>query len=252
MDWVVAIPSYRRPETLQKKTLRLLRSVGVPPSRVTVFLADAKELAEYKKYLVPGYSPALVVGVPGIHKQREFIHSYYPEGQRLVCIDDDVSKIKSLTPDVPLPSAIDRMFEIAEREGVRLIGIYPTDHGLSLKDRCVRGRYYVIGSFFLMINWKNSKYPHPTTEDFTRSLIAYVNDGAVLRFEGMGPTTRYFAEPGGLQTYRTPEIQAREMTELVNEWPEHLVPRYKNKEYSDVRFKKDCQKIIPTPFLGLP
>ena len=211
-------------------------------------MADAEELERYKEYLIPEYSPALVVGKPGIHKQREFIHSYYPEGTRLVCVDDDVSKIKMIMPGVSLPSAIERMFAIAEQERCRLIGIYPTDHGLSLKDRCVRGRYYVIGSFFLMINWHGSIYPHPTTEDFTRSLIAYTNDGAVLRFEGLGPTTRYFAEPGGLQTYRTPEIQEREMTELVNTWPEHLVPRYKNKAYSDVRFKKDCQKVIEAPF----
>ena len=250
-DWLVAIPSYKRAKTIQRKTLRVLREGGVDASRVHIFVSSAEEMDEYVAEYHSEYKPNIIVGQPGIHRQREFIHQFFPEGQRLVCMDDDVTAIKTLYPGVPLPILLTEMFRIGVEQGCALIGVYPSDNGLSMKDRAVKGLVYVIGSFFLMVNWHGASYPSQTTEDFTRTLLAWKEGRGVLRFEGIAPTTRYFREPGGLQTYRTEDIQEREMKALVDAWPGLAIPRYKHGKYMDVRLKRKVDDVFNKPFQTL-
>ena len=51
MDYKIAIPSYKRAETIKKKTLKLLSNYNIDPERIKVFVADKKEYNEYKKSL---------------------------------------------------------------------------------------------------------------------------------------------------------------------------------------------------------
>ena len=244
MPFRIAIPSYKRAQTLRKKTLTCLEREGVPLEWVEVFVASEAERDLYRE--VCGDRIQIHVGVPGIHRQRQFIHDFYEEGERVFCMDDDIRALRRCKEwaGVPLMDLLVRFFNLAEEEGCRLWGIYPTDHGLQLKPRGVVGLRYCIGSCFGMKNWKGTEYPYPTTEDFVRTLEAYRLDGRVLRFEGVGPTTTYFKEPGGLQEYRTAERQDAEMTALVNEYPALVVPRYREGRYSDVRFKVKTEKVI--------
>ena len=39
-DYVVAIPSYKRPNTLKTKTLRLLEHYEIDPKKVKIFVAN--------------------------------------------------------------------------------------------------------------------------------------------------------------------------------------------------------------------
>ena len=241
----IAIPSYKRAETLLNKTLRVLQKYEVRSDLIDVFVATEAERKEYRRVLGPDIR--LVVGVVGINKQREFIHDYYEEGQRILCIDDDVSALKSVYT-VPFDVLVDAFFDFAESRGCRLWGVHPNDHGLQLADRAVLGLSFIIGSFFGMCNWRGSSYPNPTTEDFTRSILAYEMDGAVVRFDGVGPTTRYFSEPGGLQEYRTAARQDREMRELVATWPEHVRLRRRVGRMTDVQFKRRVRVAVISPF----
>ena len=40
MNWKIAIPSYRRAETLKSKTLKLLNECSVPLEKIFIFVAD--------------------------------------------------------------------------------------------------------------------------------------------------------------------------------------------------------------------
>lgn len=250
-DWRfrIAIPSYKRAGTLLKKTLRFLQRQEVPVDAVDIFLASEEELAEYRR--ICGTAWHYIVGVPGIHRQREFIHTHYAEGAWILCLDDDVSGWKTLYPGVPFQVLIERCFEIAAAEGCRLWGVYPTDFGPQLRDRYTKGLVYILGSFFGMINWHPAAgaYPHATTEDITRSIQRYLADGAVLRFDGVGPHTLYFTEPGGLQEYRTPDRQRAEMEALVARYPDHVVLRQKHDTYVDVRVTRQPKTRVQNPFL---
>ena len=48
-DYQIAIPSYKRPETIKKKTLRVLSEYNIDPQKITIFVADDSEYFAYKK-----------------------------------------------------------------------------------------------------------------------------------------------------------------------------------------------------------
>ena len=93
-DYRVAIPSYKRAEILKNKTLKVLSESNVPSEKIDVFVADEKEKELYEKTLEPGTYSKIIVGQKGMRAIRNFIQDYYPEGQRIVNLDDDVEKIQ--------------------------------------------------------------------------------------------------------------------------------------------------------------
>ena len=73
MDYIIAIPSYKRPETIKTKTLSLLNAHNIPKDKITIFVANEDEYNEYQESLNNEYK--IVVGVPTIGEQRNFIES---------------------------------------------------------------------------------------------------------------------------------------------------------------------------------
>lgn len=89
---MIAIPSYRREIMIQSMTLALLERQGIPRGQVYIFVADADEHRRYRAKLGDRW-PNIVTGVPGLWRQRNFITDFFPEGQHVVSLDDDVEEI---------------------------------------------------------------------------------------------------------------------------------------------------------------
>ena len=87
-DYVIAIPSYKRVETLRDKTLTLLQKYKIDPKKIYIFVANKDEEKEYKGGL-PKYYHKIVVGKPGIKNIRNFMPKYFPEGKKIFYMDDD-------------------------------------------------------------------------------------------------------------------------------------------------------------------
>ena len=97
MDYEIAIPSYKRPETIKKKTLRVLESYNIDASRITVFVADEDEYKQYLESLAKdpyANKCKIIVGVHTIGAQRNYIEKWYPEGTRLMMFDDDIEEVQ--------------------------------------------------------------------------------------------------------------------------------------------------------------
>ena len=75
MEYVIAIPSYNRPNEIIKKTLKTLADGGVEKERIFIFVADEEQAEIYKP---TGYK--IIIGVIGIANQRVFISKYFPVG----------------------------------------------------------------------------------------------------------------------------------------------------------------------------
>ena len=90
-DWIIAIPSYNRAETLKTKTLATLHHYNIPTSKIYVFVANNDEMKKYKDTLDPKSYGKLVLGVPGLPEVRNFISNNFPIGKKIVSIDDDIS-----------------------------------------------------------------------------------------------------------------------------------------------------------------
>jgi hypothetical protein len=244
----IAIPSYKRPETLRDKTLKVLAEYNIPAAKITVFLADEEQRQIYKGILRPGTYGKLVVGIVGMGAIRNFISEYYPIGTMIVNIDDDIKGFLEYSPTTPrkerrlrnLITVIQRGFEECKAAGARLWGVYPVANGFFMKPKISTDLKYIIGSFWGCINpgIREVKITLDDKEDYQRSILYYIADGAVVRLNFVSPLSSYYKEPGGMQEERTKQRVEKSARWLVKKYPEYasLNPNKKS-GYMEVRLR---------------
>ena len=215
-DFVVAIPSYKRAETLRDKTLKVLEEYGIEPRRIHVFVANKEEEENYKKVLEKGTYGKIIVGVKGIGPVRNFIYDYFPVGKPIVSMDDDIKGFLEYDPKANrhekkltnLKQIIQRGFTECKAHHCRLWGVYPVANGFFMSDRITLDLKYIIACFEGFFNpgtkgpkgVKLNKWGHK--DDYESSIQFYKADGAVVRMNFVAPKTAYYTEPGGLQEYK--------------------------------------------------
>lgn len=224
-DWIIAIPSYRRADTLRDKTLTVLQHYKIPRNRIHVFVANKEEEATYKKSLEPKTYGHIHIAEPGMAAVRNYITSYFPVGQQIFNMDDDIRGFiefaegakRNERPLKDLASAITAGFREAHKTGFRLFGFYPVANGYFMKDGHTTDLKYIIGSVWGIINpGRILTVTIDDKEDYLRSIIMYLLDGGVIRYNNIAPQSAYYKEPGGMQETRTLQRitnSARAMTE---------------------------------------
>jgi hypothetical protein len=260
-DYVVAIPSYKRAETLRDKSLALLHKYGIEKKRIFIFVANKDEEKVYKDVLDPKSYNKIVVGVPKIGPQRNFISDYFPVGKPLLHMDDDVSSFIQWSPTArrnetelkDLKSVIQRGFNECKKENCSLWGIYPAANGYFMKKEHTTDLRFVIGTFNGCFN-PGTKGPKGVKlalemdkEDYERSIRFYLRDGAVVRLRDIAPKTAYYTEKGGNQEFRTMETVAAGAKKLVAMFPELCSLNLTKKSgYPEIRLRDkrgDTRKI---------
>lgn len=238
----IAIPSYKRSQVLNQKTLPYLLSEGFNASQITIFLANEEERQIYQRD-ISGFK--FVVGQKGICQQRLFIQQYYPLNTKILSLDDDIRKVKLLRPDLTFKTLVEKLFDSVQKEGVSMWGLYPVNNLFFCKDRVIVGNFYIIACCYGYINKQDiTEYPLSveSKEDCWYSLKRIQLDGAVLRYDGACPDTTYYAA-GGLsetRTLATEESAAREVCKLFPELSKFLV---KKNGHAEVKIKR---KILKT------
>jgi cellulose synthase/poly-beta-1,6-N-acetylglucosamine synthase-like glycosyltransferase len=244
----IAIPSYKRHETINEKTLATLKRYGIPSNKITVFVANKEQEALYKESMKPGSYGKLVVGVKGMYAIRNFITSYYPIGTKIVNIDDDIkgfleydeSTKRKERPLKSLIGVIKRGFAECEKENTKLWGVYPVANGYFMKPKVSTDIRYIIGSFWGCINpgIKEVKVTVDDKEDYQRSILYYKKYGAVVRLNMYAPVSAYYKEEGGMQEDRTKERVEESARWIVKEYPEFAVLNPSKKSgYMEVKLK---------------
>lgn len=224
MSFRIAIPSYKRAEMLSQKTLRFLAEQNVDMSLIDIFVADEEERKEYQEKLTEGTYSKLIVGYPGISRQRSFITEYYPEGQKVFSIDDDIRGIATINPIFDLTNFLEMMFRLCEEQNCSMWGVYPASSLLYLKNEIRKGVFYIVGCFYGFINKRNTWYPNlDGKEDMWASLQRCKEDGAVLRCTWVAPKTTYWLKTGGLHAAgRTMEREKMWCDTLATMFPEYV------------------------------
>ena len=209
-DWIIAIPSYKRAETLRDKTLALLKSYKVPASRIHVFVASKEEQDTYKQTLDPDSYGHMHIGVPGMANIRNFITKSFPKGKAILNMDDDIKGFLEYSEGRGKPltnfcGKINAAFMLAKKTGFRLFGFYPVANNFFMKDAPpTEDLRYVIGSVWGIINpGEILTVTIDDKEDYLRSVMMYLLDGGVLRYTTIAPISAYYKEPGGMQETRT-------------------------------------------------
>jgi hypothetical protein len=213
-DYVVCIPSYKRAKLCNDKTLTTLHKMNIEPNKIYVYVANKEEKEEYEKTLDKSFYNKLVIGIKGLAQQRQFIEEQWPKGKHIVFFDDDIESIDLKLSKLFKGKSLDYFFKYAFDECKKMKsyiwGVYPVFNPFFRKDRdeissCLN---YIIGAFYGVINRPKFKPIQLTLtkengqkEDIERTILYFVEDGIVLRFNKVGFVTKYYGKSGGLGTF---------------------------------------------------
>jgi len=211
-----AIPSRQRPATLARKTLPLLGQLGVQREQVDVWV-DPDEVEDYAPLgLNVRVVPAATEMPLRVGAARNAMATGYPPGTRLIEIDDDVSKVsigwrgRHLTPMTPdlWRQTLDYAWGQCEFYGLGLWGPYPVHNDYFMRPNTTTDLRYATGTLFGTILRGDTTELVVTDdkEDFERNIRHTLRDGGLLRVNWVAYETNYYGEPGGMQSYRTPEL----------------------------------------------
>ena len=259
-DYVVAIPSYKRPDTLKNKTLKVLQKYKIDPKKIVGVVADKEQEKIYREALPKGSVGKFVVGVPGIKNIRNFMPKYFPEGQYIFYMDDDIYKIydtystnkskdKSTYKHRELKSLKDliaQAFKLCEKSKITNWGVYPVNNPFFMKARTGDIRDYVSTNLCYIIGFmtgviNNRKAEIRTIddkEDYERSIKYFLKDGGLLRFNNITCYTKCYKEPGGMQVERTHKRIHDSAVYLTKQYPKLCTLNTSKKSgYTEVRLR---------------
>jgi len=228
IDYKIAIPSYKRSETVKNKTLKILEQYNVDPNKVTIFVANEEELAKYKESLKSTPYTNIVVGEVGMGAIRRFIQQYYEENTYVMQFDDDIQQILRKVDDKVFEPIEDlekevilKGFQACIDNNAYLFGVYAAANPMFMKHKTSVGLYYCIGSCWGIINRHDSDLvvTLDDKEDYERTLQHYVKDGNVVRLDNITVKSKYYTEEGGMQVERTKERILTSAQNLAHRFP---------------------------------
>jgi hypothetical protein len=214
--YVIAIPSYQRSELLSRKTLKVLFDYNIPRTRIYIFVANQEEKIKYSNALDPKTYGHLIIGEKGLKNQRNFISRYFPIGQEILNLDDDLAgfniikthgttfnkKDNYLSKLTDLDQFIKESFKIIKKYNSFLWGIYPINNPYFMTPKTTTDLRLIVGPCWGNIN-RHSKDLILTIdekEDVERTLQYYVKDKIVVRFNNVSVNTSYYVNQGGMQS----------------------------------------------------
>jgi hypothetical protein len=260
--WVIAIPSYHRSESIKKHTLAVLESYNIPHDRIKIFVSPP-ELETYRKSIS---NIEIIPSIIGCIANRNFIRQYFPEGQKIVYMDDDILDISSVCDfsdshemcnmfkkenlgsdnyqkQMRLPNLsvfLDHTFSVLDRENANLAGVYPVKNGFFVNHRYTTDLRYICGAMYLERNIHEIKLQGlEYSEDWERTCIFYKRDKKVVRMESVMINTPYYRGEGGLVESRTVEKSKEAQELLASLYPEYLkvVPPTKTRKFWNLKLK---------------
>ena len=273
-DYIVAIPSYRRPKTLQNKTMNVLKDYKIDPKRIVIFVADKEQKKVYEDALEKGSYNKLVVGKPGIRNIRNFMPRYFPEGKPIFYMDDDISHVfqiynnsnRRIIPKLndsydkknnklaklpDLDTFIKEGFRVAKAKRMDNWGVYPVENPYFMKPTTKRVDDYTTTNLVYLIGFMTGVFNNRKAEirtiddkeDYERSIKYYLKDGGTLRFNNVTCRTRCYKEPGGMQVERTKQRIHDSAVYLCEKYPQLCsLNTSKKSGYTEVRLRDKTLK----------
>lgn len=250
MDYQIAIPSYKRPETIKNKTLKLLMDHNIDKNKITIFVADNDEEKIYKQSL--GNEYRIVVGVHTIGNQRNFIERYYNENTRVVMFDDDLDGVfvkneNNLDPiDNIENDLIIKGFNECIKNNSYVFGVYAAANAYFMLNRIYTKLCYIPGGVFGVIIQHDDFLQRKTNhgEDYEYSIRQYIKNKIVVRFDYITIKSKFFKEQGGLQTIRTKQYIYDSIKWIQDEFPEYCKMYIrKSSGNAELRLKDNSKQI---------
>jgi hypothetical protein len=262
-EYIICIPSYKRANVCNERTLKTLFENGISPKLVNVYVADKEDYNLYENTLDKKYYNKLIIGKKGLVQQRQFIMDHQPINKQIVFLDDDIERIDLSLSSRFKKDTLDNFIKEAFKECVKyksyIWGVYAVFNPFFRKARkeMTTELNYIVGAFYGIINrpssTKEGKEIQLTItketgqkEDVERTIKYFIHDGIVLRFNKIGFVTKYYGKEGGLGRF---EDRIKPMMEASTK----LKKQYG--DYGDIKVRGNGMaefvlKKIPSPLLN--
>ena len=213
MNYKICIPSFNRETIVKQQTLNTLRHNNIPLNCIYVFVVEEQYNA-YQKSLNENNSDNvefnIIVGKHGLVNQRQFIQDYFPVGEWIIMLDDDIKEIcLELTDYKSLHEFFTDAFFKCVQHNTCIWGAYPVFNPYFRKTKKPMTKHlnYIIGAFYGIINTpfrdelniKNYSLLDEK-EDVFRTLLYWQYMNCILRFNRVGFKTVYYNSVGGMGT----------------------------------------------------
>lgn len=227
-SYIICIPSYKRHDVCNNKTLTTLSDNGISPDIIYVYVANKEEYDIYNQTLDKNKYNKLVIGKKGLVQQREFISNQWATNKHIVFLDDDIEKIDLSLSPLFKKHTLDYFIKYAFNECVKqhafIWGVYAVYNPFFRKPRpeLSTGLNYIVGAFYGIINRPSREgiqlkitYANGQKEDVERSILYFLSDGVMLRFNKIGFVTKYYGKNGGLGRFEDRLVPMREASEKL-------------------------------------
>ena len=167
-----------------------------PAGLIYLFVADEQEKEIYLN-TVPFYLYGeIVVGVPGLVNQRNFITDFFDDEEIIVCMDDDIESIDCIRKD--FLGLVDYGVKLIGIGEGGLFGIRPNTDGRLYSFTTTSHLAFIIGSFNIRRNHHTIRLTVAQKHDYEMSILYFLHYGKVYRYNAAGVKTKYMKNAGGL------------------------------------------------------
>lgn len=243
MKYRIAIPSHRRAGILKEKTLSFLGRASLGDAEVKVFCSDEQDVSDYA-----GIDAELVLAKSAnVAEKFNFIHRYYPKGERVFVMEDDVELIagvgnkKATLTDLETLVALG--FENIGRGG--LFGVAPHDNSFFFSGRVKDGLMLVVAHAFGFVSTNDPRLEvsQICKSDYERTCLYFEKYGRVVRVDTVGVRTKSYTQSGGMQsdmgTDGRRDCEAAACAYLCKRFPYLLSLNKKKKSiFEELRFRR--------------
>lgn len=256
---VIAIASHKRADQLQNKTLALLKKHKFNMKDVYVFASPAS-LKEYRP-IAKKWGFTIAPGGKIIEARRNII-SYFPNGTKIVEMDDDIEDIVTTKKGQTnksvknLKKLFEESFKLVAKNG--LWGFNANTNNFFAQGVDKFGLYSLINSCLGYYNNKDIKLTLSEKEDFQRCILFYKKCRPILKRTGYGIKTNYWTNKGGIQELygfeKRKRVQKKAAETIMKKYPGVCFMKVRPNGLVDVRFKprgdplkiyKKCKDKLP-------
>ena len=232
----IVIPTYKRHNLISENgTLSFLKKSNIPKEKIILFVADKEEKEIYKKNVPENlYSGKIIIGIKGILNQRNFIVNYFPRGEYIISIDDDIqdilikkeNKLRSIKKK-ELRYLFENSYNVMKESNANIWGINMVTNPFMMQEKISTNLGIIPAGFYGWINNPKmiNKIKNDSREDVERSVMFFDKDNVIIRYMNITFKTVMKKTEGGIQALMS-QKKRHQMEDLYTKQLKQKYPQY--------------------------
>lgn len=231
-NFVIAIPSYKRPES--QATVEYISGMGVPKERIYIFTQTQDDYEAYQKYA--GVSQIVYAEAKSVTEARNNILCNL-DGNILM-MDDDIRRIsimkagnlEPITEREMFAKIINECFEKTKKARAEIFGVYPVYNEYFMSPTI--STKVTVNTVMGFAEGFDKKFDeqYTTKEDIELCSRILHNGGKVLRFNYLAVDAKHRTNAGGCYDVWHSDENRKTVKRLCVAYPEILAPQAKKPE----------------------